>query len=103
MMRRTASKEPPEKGGWNVYFTLLDGLFNANPATNTAIRGDGKSGRQVGRTVRNWRPCVTNGSMRLTRMAEADRCADAVTDVAGRTIYPHGPLGPIHRASTRYR
>jgi peptide/nickel transport system substrate-binding protein len=45
MLRRTLSKEPPDKGGWNVYFTLLDGLFNSNPATNTAIRGDGKSGQ----------------------------------------------------------
>jgi peptide/nickel transport system substrate-binding protein len=45
MFRRSASKEPPNKGGWNVYFTILDGLFNANPATNTAIRGDGKSGQ----------------------------------------------------------
>ena len=71
MMRRRTSKEPPEKGGWNVYFTILDGLFNANPATNTAIRGDGKSGRQVGHTARNWRHCVTNGSMRLTRMGRS--------------------------------
>ena len=45
MFRRTLSKEPVEKGGWNVYFTLLDGLFASNPATNTALRGDGKSGQ----------------------------------------------------------
>ena len=45
MFRRSLNKEPSDKGGWNVYFTLLDGLFNANPATNTAIRGDGKSGQ----------------------------------------------------------
>ena len=44
MNRRRLSKEPPNKGGWNIFFTIIDGLFNANPATNYAIRGDGKSG-----------------------------------------------------------
>jgi peptide/nickel transport system substrate-binding protein len=44
MNRRRMSNAPSDKGGWNVYFTILEGLYNANPATNTAIRGDGKSG-----------------------------------------------------------
>ncbi len=44
MVRRRASKEPPEKGGWNVFFTFTDGLFSDNPATNIQVRGDGKSG-----------------------------------------------------------
>jgi peptide/nickel transport system substrate-binding protein len=42
--RRTASKAPPDRGGWNVYYSILDGVYNFNPAGNTAIRGDGKSG-----------------------------------------------------------
>jgi peptide/nickel transport system substrate-binding protein len=44
MVRRRASKEPPGKGGWNVFFSITDGLFGDNPATNIQIRGDGKSG-----------------------------------------------------------
>ena len=44
LVRRRMSKERPDKGGWNVFFTILDGLFNDTPATNYAIRGDGKSG-----------------------------------------------------------
>ncbi len=44
MIRRRMSKASPDKGGWNVFFTIIDGLFNANPATNYALRGDGKSG-----------------------------------------------------------
>ena len=44
MLRRWLSKEPPNKGGWNVLFTIIDSLFTSNPATNHAIRGDGKSG-----------------------------------------------------------
>ena len=43
MGRRSRNTEPPGKGGWNVFFTILDGLFAANPATNIAIRGTGKS------------------------------------------------------------
>jgi peptide/nickel transport system substrate-binding protein len=44
LVRRRMSKEPPDRGGWNVFFTILDVLFNGTPATNYAIRGDGKSG-----------------------------------------------------------
>jgi peptide/nickel transport system substrate-binding protein len=44
MVRRRLSKEPPVHGGWNVFFSFNDGLFTDNPATNAAIRGDGKSG-----------------------------------------------------------
>lgn len=45
-VRRRASKESPDKGGWNVFFNILDGLFSANPASITALRGDGKSGME---------------------------------------------------------
>jgi peptide/nickel transport system substrate-binding protein len=44
LLRRRTSKEPRDKGGWNVYFTFNDGLFADTPATNNAIRGDGKAG-----------------------------------------------------------
>ena len=44
LLRRRASKEPRDKGGWNVCFTFNDGLFADTPATNNAIRGAGKSG-----------------------------------------------------------
>jgi ABC-type transport system substrate-binding protein len=44
LLRRSFNKEPPEKGGWNVYFTILDCLFNSSPATHAAVRADGKSG-----------------------------------------------------------
>jgi peptide/nickel transport system substrate-binding protein len=45
MFRRWLSRDPPDKGGWNVIFLIIDGLFSATPATNTGIRGDGKSGQ----------------------------------------------------------
>jgi peptide/nickel transport system substrate-binding protein len=42
--RRMLNQETRDKGGWDVYFSILEGLFNANPATNYALRGDSKSG-----------------------------------------------------------
>jgi peptide/nickel transport system substrate-binding protein len=44
MIRRRLSKDPPDKGGWSVFFSINDGLFTNNPATHSAIRGDGKTG-----------------------------------------------------------
>ena len=43
LFRRRTSKEPRDKGGWNVFFTFTDGMFSADPATNTFIRGNGKA------------------------------------------------------------
>jgi peptide/nickel transport system substrate-binding protein len=42
LFRRRTSKEPRDKGGWNVYFTFNDGMFSSSPATNTNLRGNGK-------------------------------------------------------------
>ena len=44
MSRRRTSRETTDKGGWDVYFTILEGLTSTNPATHVAIRGDGKNG-----------------------------------------------------------
>ena len=44
MFRRWQNRETPDKGGWNVVFSILDGVVIATPVTNPAIRGDGKSG-----------------------------------------------------------
>jgi len=44
LLRRIANQAPPDKGGWNVHCNIIDGIYNFNPAGNTAIRGDGKSG-----------------------------------------------------------
>lgn len=43
VVQRRASKEPIDKGGWNVFFTYLGGLSNISPAANIAIRGNGQS------------------------------------------------------------
>ena len=43
-LRRVQNKNPPDQGGWNVFFGILDGVLNFSPATNWNLRGNGKSG-----------------------------------------------------------
>ena len=41
VIQRRASKAPPGKGGWSVFFTTFTGLDLSNPASNPALRGNG--------------------------------------------------------------
>jgi len=41
LVQRRASKEPPEKGGWNAFVTTWAGLSVADPAPHAPIRGNG--------------------------------------------------------------
>lgn len=41
VVARRASREPIEKGGWNIFYTFLGGFGNISPAPNIAIRGNG--------------------------------------------------------------
>jgi peptide/nickel transport system substrate-binding protein len=43
LVTRRASKEPPEKGGWNVFCTSWTGLTVANPGGHFPLRGNGAS------------------------------------------------------------
>jgi peptide/nickel transport system substrate-binding protein len=42
VVARRASREPIDKGGWNVFYTYLGGFGNVSPAPNIAIRGNGE-------------------------------------------------------------
>jgi peptide/nickel transport system substrate-binding protein len=42
VVQRRASKQPPDKGGWNIFFTYLNGTGNFDPAGQLGIRGNGK-------------------------------------------------------------
>jgi peptide/nickel transport system substrate-binding protein len=45
VVRRRTNQAPPAKGGWNIFFTLIDrSIPNTNPFGNQAIRADGKAG-----------------------------------------------------------
>ena len=43
VVQRRSSKEPNDKGGWNVFYTYLGGFGNISPGPNIAIRGSGAS------------------------------------------------------------
>ena len=59
VVQRRLSKEPVERGGWSIYHTNLPGVSIANPALNTAIRGDGAwpgwfTDRETERLAADW-------------------------------------------------
>ncbi|HEX5321182.1 MAG TPA: ABC transporter substrate-binding protein [Stellaceae bacterium] len=43
VVSRRAVKEPPDHGGWNIFYTYLGGFGNISPGPNIAIRGAGAS------------------------------------------------------------
>jgi peptide/nickel transport system substrate-binding protein len=40
VVQRPVSKSPPDKGGWNMFFTYLNGTNNFDPAGQLGIRGN---------------------------------------------------------------
>jgi peptide/nickel transport system substrate-binding protein len=44
VVQRRASREAPERGGWNVFFTFFSGLDFISPASHLALRGNGLEG-----------------------------------------------------------
>lgn len=48
VVQRRASREPTDKGGWNIFFTYLGGFGNISPAPNIVIRGNGTNGAWFG-------------------------------------------------------
>lgn len=41
---RRVNAEPPEKGGWNVYCSFIDGAYAFIPPNGPPLTGDGKAG-----------------------------------------------------------
>ena len=44
LVQRRASKEPPDKGGWNMFITGWSGLDMTTPVTNQTLRSNGDKG-----------------------------------------------------------
>lgn len=42
IVRRRASREAPDKGGWNMFFTFWSGIDMSSPGVNQALRGNGE-------------------------------------------------------------
>jgi peptide/nickel transport system substrate-binding protein len=41
VVQRRTSREPTDKGGWNIFYTYLGGFGNISPAPNIALRSNG--------------------------------------------------------------
>jgi peptide/nickel transport system substrate-binding protein len=48
VVQRRASKEPIDKGGWNIFYTFLGGFGNISPAPDIAIQSSGTAGSWFG-------------------------------------------------------
>jgi peptide/nickel transport system substrate-binding protein len=48
VVQRRASKEPIDKGGWNIFYTYLGGFGNISPAPDIAIQSSGTAGSWFG-------------------------------------------------------
>jgi peptide/nickel transport system substrate-binding protein len=44
VVQRRASKNPPDKGGWNIFFTSFGGIDQYTPAGHLGLRGNGTNG-----------------------------------------------------------
>ena len=61
VVQRRASKEPNDKGGWNIFYTCLGGFGNISPAPDIAHpRAMGRrAAGSAGQRIRRWRSCVS--------------------------------------------
>ena len=73
LVQRRASREPPEKGGWNMFCTTYEGSTVANPASHLPMRGNGLEG---------WFGWPTDAPMEALR----DQWFDAADEAAQRRI-----------------
>jgi peptide/nickel transport system substrate-binding protein len=44
LVQRRASRQPPDRGGWSLFFTFLTGENDYNPAGHLGLRGNGDKG-----------------------------------------------------------
>ena len=100
LIRRRTNKGPITEGGWNVFFALPDGLFNANPAAAYPLRGNGAA------TAEGW---PTSPDLERLRMAWLDAAnlesEQAICEQLQRQLWidePYIPMGQVIKP-TAYR
>ena len=77
VVQRRASKEPIDKGGWNMSFTYGGGTGNVSPASLTVIRSNPATARFGGRKTRRWRRCAWPGTTPRTWRHRRSSVGDA--------------------------
>jgi peptide/nickel transport system substrate-binding protein len=98
VIQRNLSREPVERGGWSIFHTFWKSIQIANPALNTAIRGNAAfsgwySNEDNIRLTQSW--------LETPDEAEQQRLMDEIQRVAFDTV-PSVPLG-IFMPQTAFR
>ncbi|HWX49338.1 MAG TPA: ABC transporter substrate-binding protein [Roseomonas sp.] len=95
VVQRRTSREPVEKGGWNIFHTTWKSSSIANPALNTNIRGQGAAGwfgwfesPEIESLTRQWLDAATD--------EEQQRLLDAIQREAFEQV-PVVPLGQFQQ------
>ena len=91
MVARRAKKDPPDKGGWNVFFTGWSGTDMFNPAGHLSLRGNGANAWLAGQRRRRSRNCGMRGSSASDLAAQQKICAEIQQQVL--IDVPYIPLG----------
>ncbi len=98
VVQRRVKKDPPDKGGWSVFFTFWSGLDNFNPAGDLAIRGNGADG-WIG-----WPTMPKLETLRTQWFDAPDEASQkAICGQIQQTVFddvPFYPLGQLYQPTT---
>ena len=93
--QRRANRGPPDKGGWNIFFTFLEGTNNFNPAGHLGIRANGA------KAWFGWPTSEKLEALRVQWFAAPDLAAQQAACRALQTQFwedvPYIPLGEYFR------
>ena len=99
VVQRRASKQPIDKGGWNIFFTYLGGTGNVTPAAAIALKSDGSG----------WFGWPTDPVMEQARLSWFDAADLAQQQAAASAMQveffknpPYAPLGMFFAPTAFY-
>jgi peptide/nickel transport system substrate-binding protein len=101
VIRRRASREPIDKGGWSVFITTFTGLDMSSPASNLALRGNG-AGAWFGWPEAPKLEALRDAWLAAADPAEQKRIAAAIQAQAFIDV-PFLPLGQFFQPTTQSR
>ena len=104
VVQRRANKTPPDKGGWNIFFTSGDGMSGSNPYMSGGMATNGERVGSAGRPTRRTRNCARSGSRRKRVRAEEDRPRDpgeCLEHRAAHVLWPMGAAGGVSQEHQR--
>ena len=101
VLSRLGSREPIEKGGWNLYCSSTDGANMLNPAAHAAIRGNGTAAPGYGWPTAPKLEELRSAWFDAPTLAEQQRLCRAMQVQAWQDV-PYIPAG-LFLQSTAYR